>query len=156
MRRSMKKDAGFTLVELMTVLVIIGLMSSAVVLTLPKEKPAFDKQVDTLVQHMNLAAQDSILTGKPHAWGVSETSHGFFKFQENTWDELKISDWSPSFRFSLTRETTTVEPQEEILPLIVFEPTGVSTPFVLFIEDGNRRVKIEGQPDGSILKEEIN
>jgi len=45
----------------MLVLVIIGLMSSAVVMTLPKDPPASRALSDILLKEFNRNAQDSLL-----------------------------------------------------------------------------------------------
>lgn len=149
-----RKDAGFTLVELMTVLVIIGLMSSAVILSLPKRKQVIEIEANTLVQTLNLAAQESILTGRTHAWGVSQNSHGFFQFDGTQWIIIKEREWPSSIGFKLVRQETELDPEETIIPSIFFEPTGLSTPFILSLSGPDRDITIESDGTSGIKRQE--
>jgi len=58
------KEAGFTLVEILCVLALLGLTAGLVVLNLPKPAPAFKVEAQNLATLMNVAARQSIIDGK--------------------------------------------------------------------------------------------
>ena len=65
-------DAGFSLLEIMTVLIIIGLMSAAVVLSLKGPKDAPEDIANRFAAGINQFAKDAIYTGRPNALSVSK------------------------------------------------------------------------------------
>jgi len=58
------KEAGFTLVEVLCVLALLGLTTGLVVLNLPKPAPAFEKEATGVTTLLNLAARESVIDGK--------------------------------------------------------------------------------------------
>ena len=57
MGRHITKEAGFTLVEVLSVLVVIGLMSSVVILSIPQPKSGLERQAERLSVELNALAQ---------------------------------------------------------------------------------------------------
>ncbi|MBC6402068.1 MAG: prepilin-type N-terminal cleavage/methylation domain-containing protein [Hyphomonadaceae bacterium] len=149
-----KSEAGFTLIELLAVLVIIGLVSGTVVLSLSGPKAAARTETEELVRQFRLAAEEAIITGRPHAWGLSGTEHVFFRFHDTEWVPLSEPRLNPGSRIKLTREARNVKLTEEIIPLVIFEPIGMTTRFSLRIEADDRTVTIEGPGDGRIERTE--
>jgi len=58
------KEAGFTLVEILCVLALLGLTAGLVVLNLPKPAPAFKVEAQNLATLMNVAARQTVIDGK--------------------------------------------------------------------------------------------
>ena len=147
-------DAGFTLVELLTVLVIVGLMTSAVVMALPSRKPAITEQTNAAILQLNRAAQNSLVSGRPQAWGLSKTGYALYDFVEGEWLQTASTDWPGSLRIEFFKNDVPVKLGDDIQPLIVFEPTGLSTPFELRIDQAGRREVISSHGDGRINRAE--
>ena len=141
------KDAGFTLVEILSVLVVVGLMSSAVVMTLPKPKSALDKQAVLLTAHLNALAQDGLIAGQVTAAGFSTEGYKLYSFTNGLWAERYAGHWSEPYRLHFKRADTKVKLTKEISPSLVFQPTGLSTPFEFTLED--RRAKYALMTSGS-------
>ena len=148
-----KRQAGFTLVELLTVLVIIGLMTSAVVMTLPREKPAIDAQAQTLTSSLNAASQSSLVTGRPFAFGLSKDQFAVFEFEDGEWVQRQLMDRPDALSVDLRKNDIRIKLSEEIVPVVVFEPTGLSTPFSLTLTQGRRTEVLSSTGDGRVILE---
>lgn len=152
-RKRYISEAGFTLVEVMTVLVIIGLMSSVVILTLPKEKPAVESFAENLVRETNAAAQASLLSGRPSALGLSEDRFAILSFSQGEWKTVREQDWPPRIDVKYSNETREVDLPKDLTPFVIFEPIGLSTVFALRLNDGSHTVTLQSQGDGKVLLE---
>ena len=150
------KDAGFTLVELLTVLVIIGLMASAVVMAIPRAKPAINTHTENALLGLNRAAQKSLVSGRPQAWGLSKDGYAIYDFVDGEWLKTASADWPDSLRIEFIRQNAEIKLGDEILPLVVFEPTGLSTPFELRLEDGSRQEILRSAGDGRVTRGEAS
>ena len=148
-----KRQAGFTLVELLTVLVIIGLMASAVVMTLPRDKPAIDAQSQALASSLNAAAQSSLVTGRPHGFGVSKNQFAIFEFVDAEWVQTQAMDRPGAVSVELKKDDILIKLSEELVPLVVFEPTGLSTPFELVLTQDRRTETLSSSGNGEVILE---
>jgi len=88
----------------MLVLVIIGLMSSAVVMTLPKDPPASRALSDTLLKEFNRNAQDSLLSARSAAFGVSKSSYAFYDYDGAEWISKDAQSWPDALQIHLIKE----------------------------------------------------
>ena len=148
-----KQQAGFTLVEILTVLVIIGLMASAVVMTLPRDKPAIDVQSQALVSSLNAAAQSSLVTGRPHGFGVSKYQFAVFEFADGEWVQIQAMDRPGALSVELKKNDIQIKLSEELAPLVVFEPTGLSTQFELVLTQDRRTETLSSSGNGQVVLE---
>ena len=112
------------------VLVIIGLMTSAVVMTLPRQPSEFDKSVKALTVQMNMLSERSIVTALPTAIGLSDSGYVFYEFQNAQWKDVKAQDWPQDVSVALKKNERILKLLEVVeTPQIVFQPTGMTTPF---------------------------
>lgn len=131
-------------------LVIIGLMSSAVILTMPTDKPVVVNFANDFHRDMNLAAQTSILSGKSVALGLSEDSYSFLKYDSETWITVQQGDWPDGTFVSFEKDKTPIKLAEDIVPLVMFEPTGQTTIFSLKLADVEHGYLFESSGDGRV------
>lgn len=94
---------GFTLVELMVVIVIIGLLSSVVVLTMADPRGRIAGDVDRFAGRVRAARDSAIIEGRPVALWVSATAYGFERRTRGQWQPitdgpLATQDWSGDTR----------------------------------------------------------
>lgn len=151
-----RQQSGFTLVEVLTVLVIIGLMSSVVIMSLPSPKPAAVEVSDRLIQELNRAAQAGLIGGDTVAFGASKEGYEIYRFVGETWVSEQTGHWDDLRRVELSVEGLEIELGEQAVPLVIFEPSGVAIPFELalhdndlsrtLIGDGSGRVRLEARP----------
>lgn len=150
MQRRPKYESGFSLVEILVVLFIIGLMSAAVVLTFDKPKSALEKQAETLASQLNALAQDGLITGSVNAAGFSKDGYALYTFENSEWTERVSDDWQDSYRLTFTRASAKLDMPKEKEPIIMFQPTGLSTPFELTLADRDLKFSLKTEGDGRI------
>ena len=150
MRSRIAKDAGFTLVEILCVLAIIGLMTSVVVLNVPTPKSSLDKQAELLTGQVNAMVQDGLISGSVTAAGFSKDGYALYVFENSEWSERAAAQWSDSYRLTLSRATAKLDMPKTAEPLILFQPTGLSTPFELTLSDRETKYALLSKGDGQI------
>ncbi len=150
MTRRAAKEAGFTLVEILSVLVVIGLMSSVVVLSMEPPKPALEKQAERLTSELNALAQDGLISGSVNAAGFSKDGYALYTFKNSEWTERVKGEWQDSYRLTLTRASAKLDMPKTVEPIIMFQPTGLSTPFELTLSDRDMTYALKTEGDGRV------
>jgi len=150
MSRRITKDAGFTLVEILCVLFLIGVSVSVVVLSVPPAKSALDEQAAQLTSQLNALAQDGLISGSVNAAGFSETGYTLYSFENSEWTERISGEWHDSYGLTFTRASVKLDLPKTTDPIIMFQPTGLSTPFELTLSDGDTKYALMTKGDGRI------
>ena len=146
------KTAGFTLIEMMAVLVIISLMTGVVVLNLPRDKPMIEQQSTAMAKQFTVAAQTSVISGVPQAFGLSQQGYYFYKFDEGEWKITSETDWVDDLEINFRKDDIAINiPKEEAVPIVVFEPMGLSTVFSLSLEDTEQTITFSSEGDGKVI-----
>lgn len=144
-------EAGFTLVEILAVLIIIGVMSSVVILSIPTPKAALDKQAELMVGTLNKMAQESIINGRVSAAGFDRSGYVLYQYADDAWQEMASDEWDASYRLKYKREGAALDIPKKAEPSILFQPTGLSTPFELAMSDKDSVFTLVGAGDGRII-----
>lgn len=127
-------------------MVIIGLMSSAVVMTMASDPPQSRSFAEQMSQDLNQAAQESILSGEPFALGLSRAQYALMRYEEEGWRAGVSRPWGEDMEAALRAAGEPKPLTDKLLPLIMFEPTGVSQIFELTLsgEDGSYILSSQG------------
>jgi general secretion pathway protein H len=86
--RSSSDDRGFTLIELMIVMVIIGLMTAAVVLTVPDQRSRLLDDAERFAARVLAARDNAVLQSRPMSLWVSASGYGFAQRRQGQWAQL--------------------------------------------------------------------
>lgn len=82
---SRRKNAGFTLVEVLTALAILALAASVVVLNAPPPRSPAEKDAEAFAAQLQQALDASLLAGAPFRLEVSATGYDFQRFEDGDW-----------------------------------------------------------------------
>jgi len=111
-------EAGFTLIEVLCVLVMIGLLSGVVVMNMPPRKSATLTQAETLAQNLNALSQDALISGDIRAFGLSQTEYALYNYNGEDFVSIATQNWSDKARVKFSRNGQTVKLPETNLPAI--------------------------------------
>ncbi len=95
--------AGFTLVELMVVLLVIGLMASVVIFSFPSGNSALQEDAQRFAARTAALRDNAILQSRPMAVQVTPSGYSFLERRKGSWlvieDKPFVStDWSSGVR----------------------------------------------------------
>ena len=133
-----EKDSGFSLIEVMAVLFIIGLIVGSVILTMPERKSQFEKQSDRFIVEIRSIIEDGLITGHVTALSVNDEGYSLYEYKSGEWETLKDSSWALDYKVELKRDGVTLKLPEQREPQIVFQPIGQSSSFALTLDDGDQ------------------
>ncbi len=136
------KRAGFTLVELMMTLVVIGLAAGAVVLSMPDPRPAVGETAERFAARLVRAREEAILTNRIVAVSTDASGYEFAGFDG--------ADWTP-LTGPFTRESWdegVVAPRRPVR--IVFDATGGAEPVEVPLSRAGRTVAIQIDAAGEV------
>ncbi len=136
LRRS--AEHGFTLVELLIVLTILGLMSAVVVIAMPGDAAELRQEADSFAARASAAQEQAVLASRAVSVRVDGSGYAFERRAGAGWQAVSAHRW---------REGTQVQPATS---RITFDPTGMSDSAQLLLERGGERLAIEVAGDGSI------
>lgn len=134
------RRAGFTLVELLMTVAIIGLAAGAVVLAVPDPRPSVAEDAERFAARLSRARDEAVLSNRPIAVETTAAGYAFSAFDGAKWAPLTNGPFGPE-RWS---EGVSVSPAGPVR--LVFDPTGVAEPATVTLSrDGwASRVEIDG------------
>ena len=154
---------GFTLVEMLVVLVIMGLLASTVVLTWPA-RGALREDAVAFAARTALAAQESILSGKTMGLDVTPAGYAFYRMEEGVWREadgnraFRRHAWRDGVVPHLRRDGFTAGRRrvgdDAVAPSVVFDPTGLVSAFSVTLAEKGARVVVTADGTGAVRIEE--
>ena len=134
------RRSGFTLVELLMTVAIIGLAAGAVVLSVPDPRPSVAADAERFAARLSRAREEAVLSNRPVAVETTAAGYRFSVFDGADWSPLTDGPFGQE-RWS---EGVSVAPADPVR--VVFDPTGVAEPATLTLgRDGQTaRVEIDG------------
>jgi general secretion pathway protein H len=145
--RHRDEESGFSLVELMVVIAIIGLMTSAVVLMLPDGQGKAREQAERFAARA-LAARDAAIIGTSEtAIWVTATGYGFERRSRGEWLPLN----EKPFRTQEWESGVSAQGMTAPRVRVSFDSTGLaSEPLALAVTRDAERSIVRIAQDGSI------
>ena len=140
------RRAGFTLVELLMTVAIIGLAAGAVVLSVPDPRPSVSEDTERFAARLTRAREEAVLSNRPVAVEATAAGYGFSVFDGVEWSPLTDGPFGPE----AWSEGVSVAPAEPVR--VVFDPTGAAEPATVTLSSDGRasRVAVDGAGEVAI------
>jgi general secretion pathway protein H len=138
-------ERGFTLVELLIVLTIIGLMSAAVVLAIPDHRGSLIDEAERFAARAQAAQERAIMDARPIAIRVTSAGYGFDRREKNEWKPLDRKPFTDHAWGEGTRAGVAESAQR-----IIFDTTGMSEPVRLLLLRDEEQVLVEIGVEGRV------
>jgi general secretion pathway protein H len=134
------RRAGFTLVELLMTVAILGLAAGAVVLSVPDPRPSVSDDAERFAARLTRAREEAVLSNRPVAVETTAAGYGFSVFDGRAWTPLSEGPFGPE----PWSDGVMVSPAGPVR--VVFDPTGVAEPADLSLSRDGRtaRIAIDG------------
>lgn len=118
--RARRGPAGFSLVEVMVVVVIVGLLATAVVLNLPDPRPSLGREAEALAARLVRAREEAVLSHRTLEVVIDPEGHRVRTVTPGGREPVE----APPFEPRAWEETTRVSADV----VIGFDPTGGVSP----------------------------
>jgi general secretion pathway protein H len=143
LRRS--AEHGFTLVELLVVLVIIALVSAAVVLAVPDPRGDLASEAERFAARARAAQERAIMDNRPIALRVSPAGYAFEWRQPTGWARMTEKPFLPQAWGKDVRASVSAGGGR-----IVFDSTGLADPLQVALARGREQVGVRIGNGGTI------
>jgi general secretion pathway protein H len=158
MPATQRKESGFTLVELMVVMVIIGLtLGLATLKAIPSPRQDLQKEAQRLALLLQLARDEAIVRNRLVAFEADPQRYRFLVLNETKWDAVTGDDLLRERNFKNAPLELLLEPASAggSNPLrITFGREPVDKPFVLTLVAGDDSVGIRADGVGHFTVEQ--
>lgn len=160
-----RKTLGFSLIELLIVVLIIGIISSIAVLYIDTAHERLKSQVQLLSQMIEATGEQAIITGKPMAMIFEEAEYFFSQWDGKQWQQLNRKPFKPvrlkdDIKLSFYRKVTNSNRADNkskgrsvIDNRVYFLPTGETESFYIELKNPARetyRIRVSLMGDLSV------
>ena len=141
LQKKRKKERGFTLIELMVVLVIIGLATAAVMLALPEAGGSLAGEADRFAARTKAARDTAILESRAVALQIGRGGYEVARRENDVWRTEAHYDWA---------QRTIPDVAGSSAASIRFDSTGYAEPARVTLRRGEEHVAIDIAGDGGV------
>ena len=153
---------GFTLMEILVVLVILAVVAGAVSLSIAGAggERVLTREAERAQALVNFACERAQLSGRDIGITLARTGYRFSHFDQDVWipyreESLRARSWAPQLTVALSRDAQAVALDEKFpdRPQLLCYASGELTAFrlELALPDLARRYRIDGRGDGEVL-----
>ena len=138
-------NSGFTLIEILVVMLIVSIMMGVVVAQLPTSSATLELQRESerLVVLLNMASDEAVVRGSELGFDVDNDLYAFYEFRDETEDWVAMEDAPYQARqvgedielhLTLEGRKSLVETDGKVPPIMLLS-SGETTPFDLTVYD---------------------
>ncbi len=138
--------AGFTLVELLAVLLVIGLAAAAVVLTMPDQRGALRAEAERFAARAYAARNEAIVGARPIALIVHSGGYGFERYGRGEWRPIA----EPPLDRRIWPDGLLVRIEGAADGRIAFDEMGISDGAIVTLSQDGDQVRVRIGSDGAI------
>ncbi|MEO8331356.1 MAG: GspH/FimT family pseudopilin [Gallionella sp.] len=155
--KSLRLSLGFTLLELLVVMVIVGITLGAVSFNaIPSEHQVLQNDAQRIALLLQLARDEAIVRNRPIAFEAEADRYRFLLFEANDWQALREDEMLREREFKRSPVKFSISPSstEQTFPLrVIFGREPVGIPFVLTLAVGDAQVAIRADGIGHFTVE---
>ena len=142
-----RRASGFTLVELMVVLAIVGVAGAVVALSLQPGEASLHRQADGFALHLQRAREEAILGGRGVRVVADAAGYAFHVREGREWHAPTAPALAPrGWQGDVAPRLAPREPQAAF----VFDPTGAAEPRTLVLALGAHAVAVAVDAGGRV------
>lgn len=139
------RQAGFTLVELLVVLVILGLLSGAVIIALPDGAGRLGGEATRFAARIDAAQDAAVISARPMALRITDIGYGFDVRENGGWRPLQVRPFNDQLWEEGTRAVIGSGAAR-----VVLDSTGTSDPASVALFRGEQRIVVAIPGDGTV------
>jgi general secretion pathway protein H len=136
-----RQQAGFTLIEILVVLIIVGLLSALAVFTMggSSQQRELENEVRKLYVLMQTASEQAVLDNLEMGLQLEDDGYQFVAFEDKTGDwkpsgerifrHRSLPEWLVTTKFIESDTPRLASEEDKLLPDVVFFSSGETTPF---------------------------
>ncbi len=148
--RATTHDAGFSIIELMVVVFVIGLVASFIVLSAPRQGSDLVRNTERVAAVLSQASDEAVVSGNTYGALFEGNTVHLVRRDDGIWNRLATGVVHLPAELRVTPVLSGNQVRPEAAPDIWFDPIGMTTPARIEVSDGRQSRFIDVGADGSV------